>query len=85
MSTEDSILNASAPDPEKHQHPGAKLDPAPEGEVAATDKGDSYDEDMGTYLGTLSVGPDIPANISVFMEGHWYVYKMDRKYKEGEQ
>lgn len=61
-------------------------------ELTRTD-GDAFDEDSGDYLGNLTYnveGADImdlpPANLSIFVGGFWYIYKMDKKVKaeEGE-
>lgn len=46
--------------------------------------GDCYDDDTGDFLGNLTDGngepfATIPANITMFMGGYWYVYKMDSR------
>jgi len=55
--------------------------------------GDLYDEDSGEHLGTFDVkdaheGKEIdtiPASLSVYMNGYFYVYVIQRRYKEGEK
>lgn len=48
--------------------------------------GDAYDEDEGTYLGQLTNDVDtmcsLPAQISIFYEGYWYIFKPQSRYKE---
>lgn len=56
--------------------------------------GDCYDEDTGEYLGQLEsgliegtvpmTGPDaaIPAQISMYFNGYYYVFKPTNRYKE---
>lgn len=77
---------------ESRQHPEMKADSTPEHEVATNEQGDCYDEDTGEYLGLLSntqieAGQHLatlPAQISVFYEGYWYIFKPQSRYKEGE-
>jgi hypothetical protein len=43
--------------------------------------GDSYDEDSGEFLGNLTDGEgnelrSIPAQISIAMNGYWYLFKI---------
>lgn len=54
--------------------------------------GDLYDEDNGEYLGTIDVKDahdnkevdTIPARLSLFMNGYFYVFTTQSRYKEGE-
>lgn len=46
--------------------------------------GDTYDEDTNEFLGRLTEGVEeelktIPAQISIFKDGFFYVYKMDSR------
>lgn len=56
------------------------------------ENGDLYDEDTGEYLATLEIAMDsqgvgkisdgsIPASLSIFFNGYWYIYKIDSRYK----
>lgn len=73
MSNEEKILDATAP------MPIVEPDVAPE-------DGDAYDDDTGIYLGNLDGGEEIGRHtiqeIAVFMDGWWYVFKRDRRYKD---
>lgn len=54
------------------------------GEMATTDvptDGDTYDEDTGRYLETLEIAEGLPAQISIFYQGYWYVFKPSSRYK----
>lgn len=65
-------------------HPGIKADESPVEDVAPTETGDAYDEDTGEYLATLNLTNGLPAQISVFHEGYWYVFKPNGRYKDEE-
>lgn len=71
----------------------AKPDLETPGAVAQIENGDCYDEDTGIYLGQLTdtetaAAPalqtlnSLPAQISIFYEGYWYIFKPQSKYKE---
>jgi hypothetical protein len=52
--------------------------------------GDTYDEDTGDFLGRLTEGIEddlttLPAQVAVFFQGYWYIYKIDSRYKKGEE
>lgn len=70
----------------------------PEGTATVIDTpetGDVFDEDTGEFLGTLnldvedavSIKPVLPAQIALFYEGYFYIFKPQSKYKseEGEK
>jgi ferric iron reductase protein FhuF len=54
--------------------------------------GDLFDEDSGEHLGTIDVKDahdtkevdTMPASLSVFMNGYFYVFTVQRRYKQGE-
>lgn len=56
------------------------------------ENGDLYDEDTGEYLATIELTKEqnhptvgdaesIPASLSIFFNGYWYIYKIDSRYK----
>lgn len=52
--------------------------------------GDTFDEDANTYLGQITEADDSmlkapPVNISVFLNGYFYVYKMERRYEQEQE
>lgn len=51
------------------------------------ENGDAFDEDTGNSVGSVCAdnGIAMPVNISVFRDGYWYVYKVDRKYEHEEE
>lgn len=61
------------------------------------ENGDLYDEDTGDFYGTLDLKateptleeptpPEtVPAQFCLFLNGFWYIYKMDSRYEEGEK
>lgn len=50
--------------------------------------GDIYDEDLGRYLATMELKVEgdakesIPAKLSIYMDGYWYVYTPIARYKQ---
>lgn len=53
--------------------------------VTPYEQGDTYDEDTGDFLGSLSIRESLPpAQIAVLVNGYWYVFKPDSRYKEEE-
>lgn len=44
--------------------------------------GDSYDEDTGDFLGTLDLPDGLPAQIAIFKDNYWYIFKPSGRYKE---
>lgn len=52
------------------------------------DNGDTFDETTGSSLGSLdfeTIPLSFPVEISVYQNGCWYVYKLDRKYEDGKE
>lgn len=54
------------------------------------EQGDIYDEDEGRYLATVDLkGEDkvetLPARLSVFMHGYWYIFTPVGRYKHEEK
>jgi hypothetical protein len=45
------------------------------------EKGDTYDEDTGNFLGSLDLPEGVPAQIAVFIDGYWYIFKPSHRYK----
>lgn len=46
--------------------------------------GDTYDEDTGDFLGNLDLGiveNTLPAQIGIFHNGYWYIFKPQERYK----
>jgi hypothetical protein len=64
-----------------------KLTDKIEGDVDSFNNGDLYDEDTGTYFGAIDPEflKEMPINIGMFLNGVWYIYKLDHKYREGTQ
>jgi hypothetical protein len=47
------------------------------------DEGDLYDEDSGEFLGNVApVDKSLPAQLSYFHAGYWYIFKPDSRYKQ---
>lgn len=56
------------------------------------ENGDLFDEDTGEHLATIDLkstakmieddSQTIPASLSLFFNGFWYVYKIDSRYEE---
>lgn len=48
--------------------------------------GDVWDEDSGEYLGTIDLTEEgkqvLPAQLSVWFEGYFYIFKPQSKYKD---
>jgi hypothetical protein len=50
--------------------------------------GDIYDEDLGEYLATIDLKGNeekvetLPARLSLFMHGYWYIFTPVGRYKE---
>lgn len=53
----------------------------------AVERGDTFDEDTGAFLGQLSeitteTVHRFPVQIAVYLDGYYYIYKLDRKEKQ---
>jgi hypothetical protein len=55
-----------------------KIEDLPE-DSAPFENGDVFDEDTGQPLGTIEIQNSV--ELSVYRDGWWYVYKLDRKYE----
>lgn len=55
------------------------------------DNGDVYDEDTGKYLATIDLKAEgevvetLPARVSIFMHGYWYIFSPIIRYKHEEK
>ena len=53
--------------------------------------GECYDEDSGINIGEIDLKENstgietLPAQLSVFFNGYWYIFHAVSRYKEGEQ
>lgn len=51
--------------------------------------GDVFDEDTGEFLGSIDLNiqgkPVLPAQIAIFYEGYFYIFKPQSKYKSEEE
>lgn len=52
--------------------------------------GECYDEDSGDHIGEIDLKDingveTLPAQLSVFFNGYWYIFHAVSRYKEGEQ
>lgn len=66
-------------------------------ESSTLENGDLYDEDTGKFYATLDLKEKeptleepliietVPAKLVLFLNGFWYVYKMDSRYEEKEE
>jgi hypothetical protein len=54
------------------------------------ENGDLYDEDLGIYLATVDLKNDekeitMPARLSLFIHGYWYIFTPVGRYKHEEK